>query len=76
VQRACGRLILATMALAAISKVVPKSEIGGHAVFFLEAVTVFCVGLSWLAKGQAIYADSGAPVVARLRARAAAATGT
>jgi TRAP-type C4-dicarboxylate transport system permease small subunit len=69
VYRVCARLILAAIVLAAISNVMPDSVAGEHPLFFIEAVAVFCFGVSWFVKGQAVLADSGLSLPARLRRR-------
>jgi hypothetical protein len=76
VYRVCARLILVAVLLAVISNFLPKSITGGHALFFLEAAAVFCFGVSWFVKGQAILADSGQSVVSRVRGRLAGASAT
>ncbi len=57
VYRVCARLMLAAIALAAVTKVLPAEIYNQHAVFFIEAVAVFCFGLSWFVKGQGLLAD-------------------
>lgn len=53
VYRLCGWTIVACL----VSTAVCEYAVGGHAVFFLEAVMVLAFGASWLTKGQAILAD-------------------
>jgi hypothetical protein len=52
VYRLCGVTILACVALAAVSNVLPAS--GVPLLFIFEALAVFAFGISWFVKGQAL----------------------